>query len=571
METMQFFTQENILFLLGGLGIFLYGIKLMGESLKELAGDNLRDLINKYTSNKYMGILVGIFVTVFIQSSSGTTALTISLVRAGLMSLTQSIGVIIGSNIGTTVTAFLLGLKIKDYALLFIFVGALVYMFSNRRKNGLRGQIVLGFGMLFYGMALMDAPLSQLADTPQFEQMMSAVAQTPILGIAIGAILTMLVQSSSATIGILQVIYASGAIPFSIAFSILLGDNIGTTVTSFLASIGGSRDSQRAAFSHFSFNLFGTVLFFIIMYVLGGIDFYETFIMTLAPNNLFLQIAFSHFFFNVTIALILMFFISNIEQFVKFIIPISEEEKTIDIHEHILDENLIATAPLMAIDQGKNGLVHMIKIVQRQIEDSILFIETKEKKYYAHVLQLEFAVNTFDKRIRIFMRDLSNQMLDEETMKKAYGYLYSVGDLERIGDLSENIVTKVEMFLDNGEKIEDVVKEELVKMLKVVNKGLKYLIKMYETGDHYIVGMIYENEKHLDKMERKYTKNHLNRVQEQSKYGKTTVFYVDLISDIERMGDHLENMANYFINAGDILSDAEKELNLSEIIDDIEN
>ncbi len=557
--------QEKIFFLIGGLGIFLYGIKLMGDSLKAYAGDDLREIINRYTSNPFKGVLVGIMSTVAIQSSSGTTALTISLVRAGLMDLRQAVGVIMGANIGTTVTAFLLGLKIKDYALPIMFVGALIYMFTSNRKKSLIGQIIFGFGALFFGMALMEMPLKELAQTPGFEDMMLSVGSNPLLGVLIGAGLTMLVQSSSATIGILQSLYAAGAFTFPVATAILLGDNIGTTITSLLASMGGSRDSKRAALSHVIFNIFGSVLFYFLLFGANLIIPYDAFIEHhgLTPE---LQIAFTHFFFNVSVTLMLIWFVPQLVWLVKKIVPVGDDEIKVNIQEHYLDEKLINDAPTLALEQAKTSLLSLASTVEEQMKSLIDYIEEPNKKSYEQVIQLEIGVNAVDKKLKHFLNELSGHEMTLESSKELNLYMYTVNEYERIGDLCEKTIITLHNFAEERNKLSDDAKEEVVKMLKVGLSSLNKTISLFETGDITLVGRIIEKEKQLDRMERKYYKAHLRRVKHEDCTGKLAVSYVDMISDLERIGDHTQNITEYYTNANQILTEAEEEFDLAEII-----
>ncbi len=567
MESMlEFATLDNLFALLGGLGLFLFGIKMMGESLKALAGDSMRDLINKYTSNKFSAVLVGVLATVAIQSSSGTSALTISLVRAGLMNLSQAIGVIMGANIGTTVTAFLLGLKIKDFALPIIFIGAVIFMFSQKNRTAIKGQIIFGFGLLFYGMVVMETPLKALAATDGFETIMHQVASTPLLGVLIGAGLTMLVQSSSATIGILQGLYATGMVSFPIAFSILIGDNIGTTITSLLASIGGSKDSRRAAYSHVFFNVFGSVVFFLIMYVFGGITMLEN-MMHSITDNLAMQIAFSHMFFNFTVTLILIWFVEYIEKVVVFLVPRTEvSDNNNEINEHYLDENLIHEAPTLALDQGRQSMVELAELVHKQMGQVRNFVESGSKDAFNDVEEFEIGINAIDKKLKIFLRDLSLESFSEEDMMRINAYMYSINDLERIGDLGINIVTKVKNFKEHDETLSEQSKIEVDKMLRIAESIVGDVSKLINTEDQVLAGKIFEKEKHLDKMERKYYKKHLTRVKEGSCKGRLSISYVDFISDIERIGDHAQNVAEYFTNTDQVLTEAEQEFDIAAII-----
>ncbi len=558
--------KEALFMLFGGLGVFLYGIKLMGDSLKAYAGDDLRDIINKYTSSPLKGVLVGAVSTIAIQSSSGTTALTISLVRAGLMDLRQAIGVIMGANIGTTVTAFLLGLAIKDYALPIMFIGAVIFMFNSDRKKSLIGQIIFGFGALFYGMVLMETPLKELAHTPWFADVMTTVAENPILGVLIGTLLTMLVQSSSATIGILEGLYATGALGFPVAVSILIGDNLGTTITSILASLGGSKDAKRAALSHVFFNLFGSVLFFIILYIFNGIYIWQQVVNGLKPE---MQIAFTHLAFNLSVTLILIWFVGNIEKVVKTIIPVGADEKEVDINDHYLDLQLAQQAPALALDQASEGLINMGLSVEHQMQAALEYIDNGEKLNYETVCQLEIGINALDKKLKTFFMELSSKDLNEEDSKRLSGYMYSINEFERIGDLTEKIIININRLNSEKTKLSDDAKAEIKKMFIVALSSMKKARKLYESGDLSLVGRIIEKERQLDRMERKYYKLHLERVKNGTCTGKNVIEYVDLISDIERIGDHAENISEYFTNANQILTVEEEDYDMSELLSDI--
>lgn len=568
MDIFQFLSdnKESFFMLLGGLGVFLYGIKLMGDSLKAYAGDDLRDIINKYTSSPLKGVLVGALSTVVIQSSSGTTALTISLVRAGLMDLRQAIGVIMGANIGTTVTAFLLGLAIKDYALPIMFVGAAIFMFSSNRKKSLIGQIVFGFGALFYGMVLMETPLKELASTPWFTDVMTTVASNPFLGVLIGTGLTMLVQSSSATIGILEGLYATGALGFPVAISILLGDNLGTTITSILASLGGSKDAKRAALSHVMFNLFGSILFFIILYVLNGISVWEHIVSGLKPE---MQIAMSHLAFNFSVTFILIWFVRYIELAVKTVIPVGEDEKELDINDHYLDLQLAQQAPALAIDQAREGLINLALTVETQMKSALAYIDNGEKLDYESVLQLEIGINALDKKLKTFFMELSAKDLNDDDSKALSGYMYSINEFERIGDLTEKIILNIQRLNSEKTKLSDDANNEIKKMFVVALSSAKKARQLYESGDITLAGRIVEKERQLDRMERKYYKAHLSRVKLGTCTGKNAIEYVDLISDVERIGDHAENISEYFTNANQVLTDAEEDFDISELLHDI--
>ncbi|MFV0425344.1 MAG: Na/Pi cotransporter family protein, partial [Bacilli bacterium] len=539
------------------------------ESLKPYAGYHLTNLINKYTTNPFSGIIVGVLTTVLIQSSSVTTALTISLVRAGLMDFRQAIAIIMGANIGTTITAFLIGLSIKKFALPIMFIGALIFMFSSKRKTSLLGQIIFGFGSLFFGIALMEIPLETVAATPMFATVMSTVAKTPLLGVLIGALLTMLVQSSSATIGILQALYLSGSVQFSVAVAILLGDNIGTTITSLLASLGGSRDAKRAALSHLFFNISGSTIFFIILYVFGGIIILENFVVSLTEAlglNMEMQIAFVHLIFNFTVAFTLIWFVAQIERIITFIIPITENEKKTELNAVFLDDMLLHESPALGLEQGKKGLILLGETVNEQLSLTIDYIQNNKELSKSKVSQLEIGINVLDKRLKSFFSEIMNEDLLEQDGKNLNIYMYSINDFKRIGDLSEKIVILFDQLNEEKSKMSPEAKEEIIKMLKVASSAVLKVVQLFETGDLILAGAILEKEKHLDQMERKYYKNHLSRVKKDKCIGKASMIYVDLISDIERMGDHVENIVEYYTNVSQLLTEEEEEFDISNIL-----
>ena len=287
--------QQMIFQFVGGLGIFLFGIKYMGDGLKLSAGDKLRDILNRSTTNPFMGVLAGIVVTVLLQTSSGTTVLTIGLVNAGFMTLRQAIAIIMGANIGTTTTAFIIGIDIVAYALPIIAIGTfLIFFFKNKKINYL-GQTIFGFGALFYGMDLMGNGMRPLRSSETFFELTQSMSEIPLLGVAIGTIFTVIVQSSSATIGVLQSLYAEGAVSLNAALPVLFGDNIGTTITAVIASIGASVAAKRAAATHVIFNLFGTIIFLMILPLFTKIVYWISDVLLLEPK---MQIAFAHGIFN---------------------------------------------------------------------------------------------------------------------------------------------------------------------------------------------------------------------------------------------------------------------------------
>ena len=557
---------QTLMMLLGGLGIFLFGIKFMGEALKNYAGDKMRDLINKYTDTPLKGVAVGTVSTMLIQSSSGTTALTISLVRAGLMDLRQAIGVIMGANIGTTITAFLIGLKIKDYALPIMFVGAIIYMFAQGNKINSLGQIFFGFGSLFFGLNIMSNALEPIAKLPIFAEYMVKLSHHPILGLFTGTLLTMIVQSSSATIGILQTLYGQKAISFVGAIPVLLGDNIGTTITAVLSAIGGATAAKRAATAHVIFNIFGAVVFMTVLFLLQAIIPYEYLVTSVLHLNPEMQLAFTHGLFNFTVTLMLLPFVSTLEKTVKKIIPSKKGEKENKFDEKLLSEELIHQSPALATEQAAKTLLALANLTVEVIEETHKYVKTRNVEHAKSVFSIETAVNSIDKKLHNYCIKLSGAALSADDTKRLNVIMYSLRDYERIADLAQNTVLKFQNLFVNKEKISDEAMIEIEKMLEVCTSATEDTIKMFIEKDLTHGGSVMEKEKYLDKLERKAIKNHMARTKEGKCTGTMAVMYVDILSDLERIGDHAVNIVEHYTYKDLILTQEEENLDLSKFI-----
>ena len=373
---MELDVQKMIFEFIGGLGIFLFGIKFMGDGLQKSAGDKLRDILDRFTTNPFMGVLAGILVTILIQSSSGTTVITVGLVSAGFMNLRQAIGVIMGANIGTTVTAFIIGIKISDYALPILAVGALMLFFFKSKPVQNFGQIVFGFGMLFFGLELMGDGMKPLRSLQAFQDLTVSMSDNPILGVVIGTVFTVIVQSSSATIGILQELFGQGAIDIYAALPVLFGDNIGTTITAILASIGASVAARRAALTHVMFNIIGTVIFLVILPLFTKFVLYLQGALALNPE---MTIAFAHGTFNITNTIIQFPFIGLLALIVTKVIP--GDDALVDFKPKHLDPVFIEQSPSIALGQAKEELVRMGQFSTIGLEEANNYLKTKQHKH----------------------------------------------------------------------------------------------------------------------------------------------------------------------------------------------
>lgn len=421
--------------ILAGLGLFLFGIEYMGDGLKSYAGDKLKDIIDKYTSNPLKGILIGAFVTCLIQSSSGTTALTIGLIRSGLMNLSQAVGIIMGANIGTVITSVLVGLKISKYAVYFIIIGAFLSMFSKNKKHKYLSQIIFGFGCLFYGLDLMGNNLSMIAKVPEFTQITEVLTTSPWLGLLGGTVLTCAIQSSAATIAIVQQMYGAGAIGLSIALPFLFGSNIGTTITAILASIGGSVPSKRAAFFHVLFNVIGSLIFMLILGPFTNLIHYINSMSTITPE---LQLAVAHGLFNIVTTVLFFPFIKNIVVIIQKIIPNHTKELQMDLSE--LDPHVVQLFPSHALAIAKNKILEMGDLAISIIQNVRIYFEEKSSTSKETIEEIENAINLLDQKITEYLLLISHEQLNDHDSKDYFANMKSIKDIERIGDLCINLL-----------------------------------------------------------------------------------------------------------------------------------
>ena len=448
-DTVTIEWKETIFAIVGGLGIFLYGINMMGDSLKAIAGSKLKIIIEKTTNTPIKGILVGVIITGLIQSSSGTTALTVGLVRAGLMTLPQAVGIILGANTGTTVTSLLLGLPIKEYALPIMAMGSFLIFFTSTKKTKQLGGVVLGFGMLFFGLDVMGGALKGLAYLPEFKNALESVAEYPVLGLIVGAASTAIIQSSSATIGILQELYTTGAIPLIGAVAIVFGDNIGTTVTAVISAIGGSIAAKRTAAAHVVFNLIGSIVF--MMLLIPYTNFIQLledrFIDISDPNNMKLTISFAHMGFNLLNTFIMFFFIKQLVWLVTKLVR--GDDNIIEVDVDSLSDDLISEAPVLALESAKIVITNMGKLTQQMFEGCVTYSFENNKKVIENGFQIEEMLDTIDKKAHDYLVKISQTGLNESAAQLQAEYVDTIRDFERIGDHCVNLYQFFENRYDN--------------------------------------------------------------------------------------------------------------------------
>ncbi len=537
---------DSLMFVFGGLALFIFGINLMSDSLKAAAGNRLKAIIEKTTNTPLKGIFVGIVLTVLIQSSSATTALMIGLLRAGLMTLPQSVGIIMGANIGTTVTAFIIGLPIADYGLVFVLIGVLMSFMKNRKTHHF-GGVLIGLGMLFVGLNTMSDGLSPLAQTNQAEQMFNLFSNNWALGAVFGTAFTALIQSSSATIGILEKLYALNAegitsVSLNGAIPIMLGANLGTTITAFLASIGGNVQAKRASFIHILFNLISAVVFLVILVPYSRfMAWFET--SFLKPYSMF-TIAFANLFQKTIMTLGLYFFINKMIWLSKKVVV---DKTTQILPEDMFDEKLIQESPVLALELVKKGILDMGAIVKKYLALTNVYSLKEKEELINEAYTFEMLLDKYDQKLHDYLIKISQAGLDKNGSKKLSRDLDTIKDFERIGDHLTNIIQFFIERYKESQLLSEEGQRELTELYGVLIQMLDDTLISFETNNIELAKKVVKTEDLVDELEEIYRYRYIERL----KNGEITFVvaenYADILSNLERIGDHLMNVASSVI------------------------
>ncbi|WP_049530043.1 Na/Pi cotransporter family protein [Streptococcus pseudopneumoniae] len=530
--------QEIIFHFLGGLGLFLYSIKTMGDGLQQAAGDRLRYYIDKYTSNPFLGVLVGIVVTALIQSSTGVTVITVGLVSASLLTLRQAIGIIMGANIGTTVTSFIIGFKLGEYALPLIFLGTMFLFFTKNRTANNIGRILFGVGGIFYALNLISAGMSPLKDLPQFKEYMVTLGQNPTLGVVAGAVITVLIQASSATIGILQGLYAGGFLDLKGALPVLFGDNIGTTLTVIIAAAGANISAKRVAATHVTFNVLGTILCLILLGPFTSMIEYFQALLHLSPE---MTIAFSHGAFNVSNTIVQFPFIGALAYFVTKLIP--GEDEVVKYEPLYLDEQLIKQAPSIALGNAKKELLHLGNYAVKAFDLSYDYIINSNEKVAEKGHKTEEAINTIDEKLTRYLISLSSEALSQKESEVLTNILDSSRDLERIGDHAEALINLNDYLQRKNVQFSNSALEELEEIYRQTSDFVKDALESIENNDLEKAQALIERHEAINKMERVLRKTHIKRLNNGECSTQAGVNFIDIISHYTRVSDHAMNLA----------------------------
>ena len=533
-------TWQDFVLLGGGLGLFLFGMKLMGDELERAAGNSLRHLLEVLTRNRIMGLLMGMLFTMLVQSSSATTVMVVGFVNAGLMDLYQAAGVIFGSNIGSTITAQLIAFKLTDIAPAFVLVGMILYSFGKKASLRQVGGVLLGFGVLFVGLDLMGDSVSKLREMPEVASVMASFAQTPILGILAGLVITAIIQSSAASVGILQLLASQGLIGLDAAVYVVMGQNIGTCATALLASIGSNKNARRTAVLHVLFNVLGTLVFYFVVQLLPVTDW----VASLTPGDPMRQIANMHLLFNVFGVALFFPFINQLVALVNKLVP--GEDPTANAKRlQYLNQNILKTPPV-----ALNHAIMECKRMQQLANDNIelamqCFLAGKAtENQQAELAEREDVVNFLNHEITKYLVLINQTELSEHEGVLVGELFHVVNDIERIGDHAENII-EYAMSRESGKfTLSDAAQLELREMFTSVHDLLNMALIAFDTHDENRIVRAYALEARVDDMADLLHDRHIERLTRGLCSPNAGMLFSDTVSNLERVADHAINIIN---------------------------
>ncbi|MEG0842841.1 MAG: Na/Pi cotransporter family protein [Romboutsia sp.] len=532
---------EIAISLMGGLGLFLYGMSLMGEALQKSAGTKLKKIIELLTSNLIMGVIVGTVVTAIIQSSSATTVMVVGFVNAGIMTLPQAAGVIMGANIGTTITAQLVSFDLNGMAPVALGIGIILYLFGNKPKTKHIAEILIGFGILFTGMDFMKNAVAPLKEYQGFTDLLLTFGTYPLLGLLLGFGITAIVQSSSASMGMLVALASEGLIPLSSALPILYGQNIGTCVTSLISSVGANKNARRAAVMHLLFNIIGTVIF--LLFLNGPV---VSFVQKVDPNDVARQIANTHTLFNIISVLLLLPVTKYIIKLALKLVPDKETDKEEEKTVKFLDDRMMET-PSIALANTIKETLRMGEKAKQSLNTAMEGLLEHSNDKIRKTLEKEKFINELQKLILNYLLKLSKTPLNENSREVVDALFNTVNDIERIGDHAENIAELATDAIEANVLFSDQGKVEIKDMYNKVMSTYTYALEAMRTSDIDLACKVIKMEEQVDLMEKSCRTNHLYRLNNNLCSIDNGVIYLDVVSNLERISDHAVNIAQQVI------------------------
>ena len=540
---------------LGGLGMFLYGMNIMADGMQKTAGSKMSSFLGMLTNNRFLAVALGALITAIIQSSEATTVMVVGFVSAGVLNLSQAVGVIMGANIGTTITAWIVSMsqlgdafevmKPGFYAPAIIGIGALLLVFAKSQKKKTIGEIMIGLGLLFIGLDFMSGSINPYTDAPIFAKAFEILGGNPLLGMIIGALVTALLQSSSASVGILQTLAMNGIVTTNAAIYITLGQNIGSCVTAMLSSMGGSRTAKRAAVMHLTFNVIGAIVFGSI-----GFIFFSLRPAFAASNINAVQISIFHTIFNLSMTTLLFPFADVLVKISGMVVkekaeeePVAEDAETAATLKH-LDERIFES-PAFAVETAALEVVHMGQITYENVVRAIDSVLTVNSNEVETVFKTEQTINNMEKMLTEYLIKVDNLSLTEKQKKVVNNLFYSVSDIERIGDHAENLAEQAQYMVEHGLQFSTTGMDDLKSISDSVLKSFQYAIDARQNGNMEAVRKVSQYEDDVDSQEEELREKHIERLSAGECKASAGVVFLDIISNLERVSDHAYNLAGY--------------------------
>ena len=541
----------GLLTMVGGLALFLYGMEVLGDGLKKASGGKLEIILEKLTSNKLLAVLLGAGVTAIIQSSSATTVMVVGFVSSGIMSLSRAVGVILGANVGTTITAWILSLaemsgtgfifellKPTSFSPIFAIVGVSILMMSNNEKRKNAATIMIGFAVLMFGMDMMSGAVKPLADVPEFRSLLLKFSN-PFLGMLVGLIFTAVIQSSSASIGVLQALCMSGAVSYATAIPIIMGQNIGTCVTALISSAASSKNAKRTALVHLYYNFMKVAFFMIPFYVLNS--FMDFAFMESSASAL--GVAVIHTAFNVLMLIIIFPFTQVLEKLVYLTLPLTQEEQEKDARKVQILDPIFLDRPALALEMCKNAAVDMAKYAKEGMLLAMELIGNYDEKKAQKVKELEDMVDHYEDELGSYLVKINGHHMSPKDSQEVSILLHCIGDFERISDHSVNVMASAREMYEKKAEFSNKAQEELAIFTKAVTDTLEAAVKVFCEEDLQLAKKVEPMEENIDYLSEEMKKRHIKRLRK----GKCTIEMGFVLSDIttnyERVSDHCSNIA----------------------------